>query len=201
VHKKIFAEKKENSEKEWMTPCGFCAVGRCRYGAECQRNIRSRLSNETYRKQRAPAESESDYASADSGSDSGDDSTDEAGMVGSEGSGAEGVVSDRALTPFLSEDFTEVVKGWRPNVGAAATEYRGFGEPPIFSMLNVMEKPVPPRSGDRCEVDACVVDAVDFMFKQSEGAVMSQKARRRIANQKRVEVVWAGGVGRACGSA
>ena len=30
------------------------------------------------------------------------------------------------------------------------------------------------------------------MFKQSEGAVMSQKAQRRMANQKKVEVVWAG---------
>ena len=193
VHKKMFADKKEIREKEWMAPCGFCAVGRCRYGAECQRSIRSRLSNETYRKQRAPAESESDYASADSGSDSGDDSTDEAGMARSEGSGAEGAVSDRALTPFLSEDFTEVVKGWRPNVGAAAADYRGFGEPPIFWILQVL--PVSPGSGngDRSDVDdRCVVDAVDFVFNQSEGAVMSQKARRRIAGQKKVEVVWAG---------
>ena len=88
VHKKIFADKKEIREKEWMAPCGFCAVGRCRYGAECQRSIRSRLSNETYRKHASAAESESDYASADSGSDSGGDSADEAGMAGSEESGA-----------------------------------------------------------------------------------------------------------------
>ena len=77
VEKKLFADRKAYREKEWMAPCGFCAVGRCRYGAECQRNIRSRLSNEAYRNQRpAAAESESDYASAESGSDSGEDSTD-----------------------------------------------------------------------------------------------------------------------------
>ena len=73
VEKKIFADKKVIREKEWMAPCAFCAVGRCWYGVECQRNIRSRLSNEVYmyKKQCAPAaESESDYASAESGSDS-----------------------------------------------------------------------------------------------------------------------------------
>ena len=107
VEKKLFADRKALREKEWMAPCGFCAVGRCRYGAECQRSIRSRLSNEAYRKQSAPAESESDYASAESGSDSGDDSADEAGMAGPAGCGAEGVVPDCALAPFLSEDFTE----------------------------------------------------------------------------------------------
>ena len=83
VEKKIFADKKEIREKEWMAPCAFCAVGQCRYGAECQRSIRSRLSNEVYQKQSTPAaESESDYASAESGSDSGSESADEAGMTG-----------------------------------------------------------------------------------------------------------------------
>ena len=43
VEKKIFVDKKEIREKEWMAPCAFCAVGQCRYGAECQRSIRSRL--------------------------------------------------------------------------------------------------------------------------------------------------------------
>ena len=42
-----------------------------------------------------------------------------------------GAVPDYALVPFCSEDYTEVVKGWRHNVGAAAAGYRGFGEPPI----------------------------------------------------------------------
>ena len=27
VEKKIFADKKEIREKEWMAPCAFCAVG------------------------------------------------------------------------------------------------------------------------------------------------------------------------------
>ena len=121
VHEKRIADKKEIREEEWisMAPCGFCAMGRCRYGAECQRSIRSRLLNVTYRKHAPTAESRSDnpgYASAESGSDSDGDSTGEAGMVGPEGSGAEGALFDRALTPFLSEDFTEVAKGWRPNV-------------------------------------------------------------------------------------
>jgi len=114
-------------------------------------------------------------------------------MAGSEGSGAEGAIFDRALTPFLSEDYTEVVKGWRPNVGAAAAGYRGFGEPSIFWILKVL--PVSPGSGsgDRNDAnDRCAVDAMDFVFKQSEGAVMSQKAQRRVARQKKVEVVWTG---------
>ena len=45
---------------------------------------------------------------------------------------------------------------------------------------------------DRDDDDQCEVDAIDFVFKQSEGAVMSQKAQRRMAKQKKVEVVWAG---------
>ena len=72
------------------------------------------MSNETYKKHAPAAESESDYASAESESDSGEDNTDETGMAGSEGIGAEDVIFDRTLTPFLSEDSTEVVKGWRP---------------------------------------------------------------------------------------
>ena len=103
-------------------------------------------------------------------------------MTGTTRCGAEGVVFDRASTPFLAEDFTEVVKGWRPNVGAAAAEYRGFGEPPIFWILKVL--PVSPGSdnGDRSDGnDRCAVDAMDFVFNQSEGAVMSQKAQRGMA--------------------
>ena len=55
--------------------------------------------------------------------------------------------------------------------------------------------PVSPGSdnGDRIDADdRCVVDAIDFVFNQSEGAAMSQKAQRRMARQKKVEVVWAG---------
>ena len=37
-----------------------------------------------------------------------------------------------------------------------------------------------------------VVDAMDSVFNQSERAMMSQKAQRRMARQKKVEVVWAG---------
>ena len=92
----------------------------------------------------------------------------------------------------ISQRLSKVGDSWRPNVGAAAAEYRGFGEPPIFWMLNVMEKPVPPGSDDQCEVNACGVDAVGFTFKQSEGAVMSQKAQRRMVRQKKVEEEWAG---------
>ena len=79
------------------------------------------------------------------------------------------------------------------SVGAAAADYRGFGEPPIFWILKVL--PVSPGSdnGDRSDVnDRCAVDAMDFVFNQSEGGVMSQKAQRRMARQKKVEVVWAG---------
>ena len=186
----FFSEKKQLREREWMAPCGFCAAGCCWYGQNCLRSIRSRFSETAYGNQRAPAaESESDYASAESGSDSGNESADEGGMTGAMGCGAEGAVFDRALTPFLFEDFTEVVKGWKPSVGAADAEFRGFGEPPIFWMLNVVQVPVPPdcSGGGQCEVDE-----LGFRFKQSKGAVMSQKAQRRLANQKKVEVVWAG---------
>ena len=190
VHRQFFSEKKQLREREWMAPCGFCAAGCCWYGQNCLRSIRSRFSETAYGNQRAPAaESESDYASAESGSDSGNESADEGGMTGAMGCGAEGAVFDRALTPFLFEDFTEVVKGWKPSVGAADAEFRGFGEPPIFWMLNVVQVPVPPdcSGGGQCEVDE-----LGFRFKQSKGAVMSQKAQRRLANQKKVEVVWAG---------
>ena len=198
VEKKIFADKKEIREKEWMAPCAFCAVGRCWYGVDCQRNIRSRLSNEVYKKQCAPAaESESDHASAESGSDSGNESADKAGMAGPAGCGAEGAVPDCALVPFLSEDFTEVVKGWRPSVGAADAGFRGFGEPPVFWVLNVVKVPVPKggKNTSKAEFsdnDRCEVDATDFVFKQSEGAVMSRKTQRRMLRQKKAEVVWAG---------
>ena len=40
--------------------------------------------------------------------------------------------------------------------------------------------------------DRCEVDATDFVFKQSEGAVMSRKTQRRMLRQKKAEVVWAG---------
>ena len=196
VEKGLFADRRAYREKEWMAPCGFCAVGQCRYGAECQRNIRSRLSNEAYRAQRpATADSESDYASAESGSDSGDDSAGEAEMAGSAGCGSEGAVLGGALVPFLPEDFTDVINGWRPKVPSVVVkgEYRGFGEPPIFWMLDVL----PPGSdrrdgGDQCGGDQCEVDAMDFVFRPSEGAVMSQKTQRRIAKQRKVGVVWAG---------
>ena len=158
-----------------------------------QRSVRSRLSNETYRKHAPAAESESAYASAESGSDSGHDSTDEAGMVGPEGSGAEGAVFDRALVPFLSEDFTEVVKGWRPNVGAAAAEYREFGEPPIFWILKVLPVSSGSDNGDHIDAnDRSEVDAIGFRFKQSKEAVMSQKAQRRMVRQTKAETMWAG---------
>ena len=196
VEKGLFADRKAYREKEWMAPCGFCAVGQCRYGSECQRNIRSRLSNEAYRAQRpATAESESDYASAESGSDSGDDSADEAGMAGSAGCGSGGVVRDGVLIPFLSEDFTDVVNGWKPKVSSVVVkgEYRGFGEPSVYWMLDVLPPGSDRKDADRRDGgDQCVVDSMDFVFRPSEGAVMSQKTQRRIARQKKVEVVWAG---------
>ena len=40
--------------------------------------------------------------------------------------------------------------------------------------------------------DRCEVDATDFVFKQSEGTVMSRKTQRRMLRQKKAEVVWAG---------
>ena len=40
--------------------------------------------------------------------------------------------------------------------------------------------------------DRCEVDATDFVFKQSEGAVMSRKTQRRMLRQTQAEVVWAG---------
>ena len=72
-------------------------------------------------------------------------------------------------------------------------EYRGFGEASVYWILNVL--PVSPGSdnGDRGDNDEqCAEDAIDFVFRQSKGAVMSQKAQKRISKQKRVEVVWAG---------
>ena len=195
AQKQLFAEKKQVREKEWMAPCSFCAVGCCWYGANCLRTLRSRFSETVFRKQRAPAESESDYESAESGCDSRDDSADGAGLAHAAGCGAgapEGAVPDCALAPFLSEDYTKVVKGWRPNVGSADVGQRGFGEPSVFWMLNVVKVPVSPGPDRKDVGDKCGVDAEDFVFKQSEGAVMSQKAQRRMARQKKVEVVWAG---------
>ena len=90
--------------------------------------------------------------------------------------------------------MTECVKGWRPNVGAATADVgqSGIGKSPVFWMLDLVGVPVLPES-DRSNVsDECEVDATNFVFKQSEGAVMSQKAHRRIASQRRVEVMWAG---------
>jgi len=130
VHRKIFMENKHVREKEWMAPCGFCAVGCCWYGSNCLRTMRSRFSETVFKKQHAPTESESDYESAESGCDSCDDSADEAGLAQSVGCGAEapeGAVPDCALAPFLSEDYTKVVKGWRQNVGSADVGQRGFG--------------------------------------------------------------------------
>ena len=139
VEKKLFADRKALREREWMAPCGFCAVGRCRYGAECQRSIRSRLTNEAYRNQSAPtAESESDYASAESGSDSSDDSADDADAA-KPGCEAEGALSVREVAPFLSEDWTECIKGWRPKVGTADVGRGGFGEVPMFCMLQITD--------------------------------------------------------------
>ena len=97
--------------------------------------------------QRVPAaESESDYASAEAGSDSGNESADETGMhmTGPAGCGAEGAVPDCALVPFLSEDFTKVAKGWRPNVRSKVVkgEYPGFEEASVYWMLNFVEVPV-----------------------------------------------------------
>ena len=113
MEKKILVDEKEIREKEWMAPCAFCAVGQCRCGAGCQRSVRSRLSNEAYQKQSTPAaESEPDYASAESGSDSGSESADDAGMTGPAGCGAEGMVPDSALVPFLSKDLQRL-----PRVG------------------------------------------------------------------------------------
>ena len=86
-------------------------------------------------------------------------------MAGSAGCGSEGAVLDGALVPFLSEDFTKVVNGWRPKVSSAVVkgEYRGFGEPPIFWMLDVVEMLVLPGS-DRSGSGQCEVDAVGFII-------------------------------------
>jgi hypothetical protein len=72
-------------------------------------------------------------------------------------------------------------------------EYRGFGEASVYWILKVL--PVSPGSdnGDRVDNDEqCAEDAIDFVFRQSKGVVMSQKAQKRRSKQKRVEVVWAG---------
>ena len=110
---------------------------------------------------------------------------------------AKGAVPECALVPFLSEDFTKVVKGWRPSVGAADAGFRGFGEPPVFWVLDVVKVPVPKGGKNTSEAefsdnDRCEVDAVDFVFRQPKGAVCSQKTQKRMARQKRAEVVWSG---------
>jgi hypothetical protein len=55
----------------------------------------------------------------------------------------------------------------------------------VYWLLDYVERPKPPASaiGDRCEVDA-----VGFIF---------QKSQKRIARQKKVEVVWTGPVASA----
>ena len=100
------------------------------------------------------------------------------------------------LIPFLSEDFTDVVNGWKPKVSSVVVkgEYRGFGEPSVYWMLDYVELPaLPPAILDCIDVSGqCEVDTVGFVFQKSEGAAMSQKAQRRFARQKKVEVAWAG---------
>ena len=60
-------------------------------------------------------------------------------------------------------------------------------------MLDYVELPVPPALLDCIDVNnQCEVDAIGFVFRKSEGAAMSQKAQRRFARQKKVEMVWAG---------
>ena len=130
-----------------MAPCVFCAVGPCRYGAECQRSIQSRLTNEAHRNHSAPAESESDYSSAESGCDSCEDRAAKAGLAKTVECGAkapEGVVPDCALAPFLSEDYMKVVKRWRPNDGSADVGQLGFGEASLYWLLDYVELSMPP---------------------------------------------------------
>ena len=52
------------------------------------------------------------------------------------GFGAEGAAPDCALDPFLSEEFTEVAKGCRPNVRSKIVkgEYSGFGDASAYWM-------------------------------------------------------------------
>ena len=102
------------------------------------------------------------------------------------------LVPDCALAPFLSEDYTKVVKGWRPNVGSAVMGQRGVGKPSVYWMLNVVEVPVSPVPDRKDVGDKCGVDAEDFVCKQSEGTAMSQKAQRRMTRKKKVKVMWAG---------
>ena len=185
VEKKLFANRKALREKEWMAPCGFCALGRCRYGAECQRSIRSRLSKEAYEKQSAPAcaaESESDYASAESGSDSSDDSADDA-EAAKPGCEAEGALSVREVAPFLLEDYTKVVNGWRPKVGIVDVGRGGFGELPLFWMLQIVDVPVLPGTAP---VQQSIEDTINFQFTQSRAAAVSQKTQRYEARQQRL---------------
>ena len=64
-------------------------------------------------------------------------------------------------------------------------------------MLNVVKVPVLGGGENTPEAefsdnDRCGVDAIDFVFRQSKGAVYSQKTQKRMTRQKRVEVVWAG---------
>ena len=82
---------------------------------------------------------------------------------------------------------------------ATAAEHSGFGEPPMFWILKVLPMRMLPDQIAKTAVmpslsHRCWVDAMDFVFKQSEAAVMSQKARRRMARQTKMEVVWAGPV-------
>ena len=185
VEKKLFADRKALREKEWMAPCGFCALGRCRYGEACQRSIRSRLSNEAYEKQSAPAratESESDYASAESGSDSSDDSADDADAA-KPGCEAEGALSAREVAPFLLEDYTKVIKGWRPRVSTVDVGRGGFGELPVFWVLQIVDVPVLPGT---TPVQQSIEDTVNFQFTQSGAAAVSQKTQRCEERQQKL---------------
>ena len=185
VEKKLFADKKALREKEWIAPCGFCALGRCRYGAECQRNIRSRLSKEAYEKQSAPSratESESDYASAELGSDSSDDSADDADAA-KPGCEAEGALSAREVAPFLLEDYTKVIKGWRPKVSTVDVGRGGVGELPVFWVLQIVDVPVLPGTAP---VQQSIEDTVNFQFTQSGAAAVSQKTQRCEERQQKL---------------
>ena len=93
------------------------------------------------------------------------------------------------LRSYHLEDFTKVVKGWRPNVGPTNVGQRGFGEASVYWLLGYVGRTVPPASavGGRCGVDA-----VEFIFQKPKGAAMSQKAQRRIARQKEAVELGAG---------
>ena len=189
VEKKVFADRKALGEKEWMSPCDFCAVGRCRYGAECQRDIRSMLTNGAYRNQSTCTNSRVMHAHQR--------------IMHRQSRGATVLMTMLMMLTQLSQDARPRERclcvrwhfsclrirrsaskvGGPCKVGIADVDRGGFGEAPMFWMLQIVDVSVPPGA---VTVPQSRTDTTDFRFSQSKATGVPQKTQRCEARQQKL---------------